>query len=319
MEKKQCELVVLIQSCRKFVNRRNNCRQTWLTHVPEGVEYFFGVGDKSATEVTPIKNEPHVLAFPCADDYSGLREKTLAMLQYAVDHYDFRYLFKCDDDTYVALDRLLKLANEYGDPIFLSNVMWTGADYTISGGAGYLLSRGNVDIVLEEHENAPPEKVREAEDMMVQYALQQRDILPITTTLFYRGYEIRVPGKDNEVVTAHRLQSAEMNAVEAIRYSPTAKHALCIQYNKFQFAPLPSITFIPEMRMYVIANFSKYFGQYSYDPSLKKLSLYTKDLDVATVLDYTGDGYWEEEKLGPFAIVSPITPEELEGKELQTE
>ena len=35
----------------------------------------------------------------------------MAFYQYALEHYDFDWLFKCDDDTWLALDRLESLCD----------------------------------------------------------------------------------------------------------------------------------------------------------------------------------------------------------------
>lgn len=316
VEKKKCDILVIVQSCAKNKVKRDACSRTWLKHIPKGVEYFFVVGDpKQKAAAKKVKN---VVTCKCDDSYGGLCSKTIAMFQYAVGHYDFKYLFKCDDDTYVVLDRLVKLLKDYRGNVFLSNVMWTGEDNTISGGAGYVLSKLYVDIVLEEYKNAPAEKVKGAEDNMVQYSLQRRDVLPTNITLFYRVTWLRVPGKYNDVITAHRFQGNEMDVVEEALYSPDAKHVMCIHYDNFRYAPFPYITFLPRTHMYLWADDATNVGTYRYDAEEKKLYLVTNEKKVETVLDYIGEGFWEEKDFGPLALVSPITPEELEGKELQT-
>ena len=51
------------------------------------------------------------------DDYRHLPAKGLAFYQYALEHYDFDWLFKCDDDTWLALDRLESLCDGRYDQV----------------------------------------------------------------------------------------------------------------------------------------------------------------------------------------------------------
>ena len=43
----------------------------------------------------------------CPDDYASLPQKTRGFCRWALANAEFEYLFKCDDDTYICLDRLL--------------------------------------------------------------------------------------------------------------------------------------------------------------------------------------------------------------------
>ena len=76
------------------------------------------------------------------DDYRHLPAKGLAFYQYALEHYDFDWLFKCDDDTYLALDRLESLCDGRYDLVGDMSLADRGFP---SGGAGYLMSRALVE------------------------------------------------------------------------------------------------------------------------------------------------------------------------------
>lgn len=74
-------------------------RNTWRKDA-EGVDIrvFLGRGDSAIAEDEVL--------LPCGDGYADLPEKVRLMCAYALEHgYD--YIFKCDSDVYVQVDRLL--------------------------------------------------------------------------------------------------------------------------------------------------------------------------------------------------------------------
>jgi hypothetical protein len=102
--------------------------------LPDGVEASFFVGDGAEVD------GPDVVAVPAPDDYAGLVLKVRALLRHAVERYEFDYLFKCDDDTYVAAERIFDLVG--GGAAFVGcKLLDPAGSVFASGGAGYLLSR----------------------------------------------------------------------------------------------------------------------------------------------------------------------------------
>lgn len=77
----------------------------------------------------------------CDDKFTALPEKNKRICQYALDN-GFDRLFRCDDDTFVHIDRMVRLAWEH-------EVDYAGSDcggFAI-GGAGIWLNRGAMEIV----------------------------------------------------------------------------------------------------------------------------------------------------------------------------
>lgn len=77
----------------------------------------------------------------CGDSYADLPAKTIEICKYALAH-DYGYVFKCDDDSLVYVDRILQ------------EVMGSHADYAgylngrvATGGTGYWLSRRAFGII----------------------------------------------------------------------------------------------------------------------------------------------------------------------------
>lgn len=191
------KLLVGVCSCKKNIDKRRVIRNTWMndvTHDSAAMFFYAGMADDA--------KEDEVL-LDCNDSYEFLPEKVLKFFAYCLDNYDFDYLFKCDDDTYVAFDRLHKLAtttdyNAVGYVAIDDKV--TGNKY-MSGGAGYLLSRQAVEAIVEE--GLPNEGT---EDVNVLMALMKQDITPVFDSRFRpTGYVFDQPSKYNENITCHGL------------------------------------------------------------------------------------------------------------------
>jgi hypothetical protein len=98
-----CKTLVLIVSCEATKDRREACLETWLSHViPDGIAYKFVVGRPGK----PASLCGDILYVDCPDTYIGLPIKTWAMIREALARFEFEWLFKCDDDTFVNLHRL---------------------------------------------------------------------------------------------------------------------------------------------------------------------------------------------------------------------
>ncbi len=133
---KRVKILIGVVSCHKYAKRREACQETWanLKH-RDNVDLVFILGSgRSPWSV----REGCLLHCPCPDDYGSLSLKTRWLCLWAITNYNFDFLFKCDDDTYVHIDRLLgcdTLGDHAGCEI-------AGHIYGhTSGGGGYRLTR----------------------------------------------------------------------------------------------------------------------------------------------------------------------------------
>lgn len=80
----------------------------------------------------------------CSDEFTQLPEKNRRMIQWALDN-GFDRMFRCDDDTFVHVDRLMRQTYEYPD------IDFGGADCggIALGGNGIWLSRRAMEIVAK--------------------------------------------------------------------------------------------------------------------------------------------------------------------------
>jgi galactosylxylosylprotein 3-beta-galactosyltransferase len=109
-------LIILILSSPASLHRRNVIRGTWLSlrKNSPNVKYYFVVGNAGFKEVhSPIEQEQSVhhdlILLPNVyDDYKSLAQKVLeafVWLDKTIKH--FQYLLKCDDDSFVQVDKVV--------------------------------------------------------------------------------------------------------------------------------------------------------------------------------------------------------------------
>lgn len=144
--RRRTRLVIGILSAAHYVDRRMRCRRMWTHALPQHADavWRFFVGRADGVE----DREPDVVVLPCPDDYASLPQKTAAMLRWFADRYEFDFLFKCDDDTYVCVERLLAYQPPHEYCGWDVSVSFPGSPRVASGGAGYFLSRRAASLAV---------------------------------------------------------------------------------------------------------------------------------------------------------------------------
>jgi hypothetical protein len=184
----------------KYPERRRRCRATWMQDADAlGVPSVFLLG--CPTAAVPEQIGPHAMVLPCQDDYPSLPQRTMWFCrwatQYSVLSTQYDYLFKCDDDTYISLPRLMAFALAGRDYI---GAEWRPGVGYASGGAGYFLSRRAAAIVAERLASYPTG----AEDLIVGRVLRAAGIdLSIDPRFVPFGSPDRRPRTDNDLITLH--------------------------------------------------------------------------------------------------------------------
>lgn len=198
--KKKTSILVGICSALGYEERRKAQRETWLQYPQEGVECLFFVGGG-----IPV-GEDDCIALDAPDTYHELPQKILAFFQYALKHYDFDWLFKCDDDTYVALDRLKKLPD--GRFSLIGDISLEKRQAP-SGGAGYMLSRALVEKIVA----TPDIPEYGAEDLI--YGKVALDLgVPFCATDKLCMHNRLFPTPDNEMITSHWCSPEQIRAID---------------------------------------------------------------------------------------------------------
>jgi hypothetical protein len=171
-------------------------RETWAkdcaAHKNLTMRFFYGQGD------TMLDDEVR-LGVP--DDYEHLPQKTIAICQWALDN-GFDYVLKCDDDSYVWVDRAMIEVNQVGD--------WGGYinGGSCSGGCGYWLSQRAMTEVVKN-----PISSHWAEDVTVGLIMKAARIEPQMLQNHQPGFSNHWFNLDNvhsDLVCIHALQPDTM-------------------------------------------------------------------------------------------------------------
>lgn len=193
--------------------RRDVCRKTWVTELQElDVPTMFLLGSPKAIS-EPYCNDGDELILPCPDNYPSLPQKTRWFCRYALECFDFDYLFKCDDDTYVHAQRFIQYDQAGKDYIGIDP---TGENKFNSGGAGYFLSKRAARIVADELTDATG-----PEDLLVG-KLMARHGIPRTNDHRFQAWKLdrTIPTKQNDGITVHYIRGEEMLKIHEALKSP---------------------------------------------------------------------------------------------------
>lgn len=135
------DCVVLVQSCKKFANRRELCRNSWVPHVKEkGIPVYFTEGGHDTTEIVG-----DMIHLQCDDGYRYMAEKLQALFRVMLQRNDWKYLIKLDDDVVFSVDRMIQcirsMQSQHGDCCLQ---LWDG--YHMTGGF-MILTRPVVEFI----------------------------------------------------------------------------------------------------------------------------------------------------------------------------
>lgn len=206
-ERKKVPILVGICSAQGYAARRDAVRATWLTHPVEGIECVFFLGGPVPEEE---QGRGDVLGLDAPDSYGSLPLKVGEFFRMALARYEFDWIFKCDDDTYLDLSRLPGLidpeAGIIGDVLLERR-------RAPSGGSGYFLSHAVVREIVERG-HVPPSG---AEDLIFGRLALEAGAVPRSTPRLYLSNE-KYPAPDNDQVSAHWCSPDLMKTLETLRH-----------------------------------------------------------------------------------------------------
>ncbi len=133
--------LIAIMSCQKHAQRRAIERATWIPALSKDFDYRFFVGE-------PFRETAEdEVVLPVPDDYASLPLKTRGLCKWAYER-GYSAVFKIDDDTFIAPDRLTVPSDDYTGHLRINPPHNNGVDYA-RGGTGYWLSRRALKTIVE--------------------------------------------------------------------------------------------------------------------------------------------------------------------------
>jgi len=94
----QQEYIMLIMNCKKYIKKAEAQRSTWLKNVPSYLKYYHVIGDETIETPYKFDDNQQILWVKTPDDYNSLPKKVIAAFSAIHETFDFKYLFKTDDD-----------------------------------------------------------------------------------------------------------------------------------------------------------------------------------------------------------------------------
>ena len=214
------KMFIGIIGCAHYAGRGDHqaCRDTFLKHLPDGVDYRFFIGDgtpsteddevaiqascggldrkrgvnygdKCRDNAAIVKQahsfilQPDEVLLPVEDDFAHLPIKLKHMIRWALDK-GFEYFFRADSDTYVDLPRLMACGFEQHDVM---------AHPTFGGGCGWVLGRRAMGALAYYPVSSFIDEVWAAQCL-------RANGIPITHDLRFSDDDV---SKDNDIIATH--------------------------------------------------------------------------------------------------------------------
>lgn len=94
------DFIMLIMNCQKYVKKALFQKMTWLKQIPPHLKYYHVIGDENLDAEFHFDNDNdnNILYVKVADDYNSLPKKVIAAYNAISKTFNFKYLFKTDDD-----------------------------------------------------------------------------------------------------------------------------------------------------------------------------------------------------------------------------
>lgn len=192
------KILIAICTCQNNVEQRSAVRNTWLSELPDNVSGYFFLGkDRYAN---PLPDEVHL---PVPDTYEKLTTKVRTAFKHFLKYSDFDWLFKCDDDTYVRANLLHSIIPYEGVDMVGNDYLDSWSRFA-SGGAGYLLSRKAVELIVANDEL----NKYDAEDVGITQEIVRNLKWESSPKLIPDAHPR--PNPSNSLVTCHHITAQDM-------------------------------------------------------------------------------------------------------------
>jgi len=127
-EKINHETILLIMNCKKYRKKALLQKQTWIKKLPKEILYFHVIADVDLFEDYVFNFADNLLIVRSEDDYINLPKKVIAAYLAINETFNFKYIFKTDDDQNIEnvifftslIKYLRKNGNNYGG--FIINI-----------------------------------------------------------------------------------------------------------------------------------------------------------------------------------------------------
>jgi len=92
------DFILVIMNCQKYQKKAKFQKMTWLPHIPAYLRYYHVIGNSKLDTNYKFDDTNNILWVKAGDDYKSLPKKVIASYAAIYETFDFKYLFKTDDD-----------------------------------------------------------------------------------------------------------------------------------------------------------------------------------------------------------------------------
>jgi hypothetical protein len=115
------DYILLIFNCYKYRHKAQKQKETWIPNIPSNIIYFHVLGNANLETDYQFLSKDNILLVKIDDDYNSLPKKVIRAYQAVFNTYNFKYIFKTDDDQEVTNIKFFKTImslfdKKYEDP-----------------------------------------------------------------------------------------------------------------------------------------------------------------------------------------------------------
>jgi len=103
------DYILLIMNCKKYLNKAEVQKKTWLKNIPSYLQFYHVIGDEKLEEDFKFDDESQILWLKVADDYNSLPKKVIAAYNAINLTFNYKYIYKTDDDQILVNDKFLDI------------------------------------------------------------------------------------------------------------------------------------------------------------------------------------------------------------------
>jgi len=115
------DFILLIFNCKRYRFKALQQKETWIPSIPSNLVYFHVIGDPNLDTEFHFILEENILLVKVEDDYNSLPKKVIRAFEAVQKMYQFKYIFKTDDDQQVTnikfFDTVMSLLNNKYDDL----------------------------------------------------------------------------------------------------------------------------------------------------------------------------------------------------------
>jgi hypothetical protein len=111
------DFILLIMNCKKYSKKALYQKNTWLKKIPSYLKYYHIIGDENLETKYKFDEKTQILWVKVTDDYNSLPNKVIASYQAIYDTFQFKYIFKTDDDQILVNNKFFDIVCKLIDTV----------------------------------------------------------------------------------------------------------------------------------------------------------------------------------------------------------